>query len=73
MSNLSEIIECIRKEVEMCDHLQGFEIINSINGGTGSGLCSRLLTEINSEYKNITTKMFSVTPSPKFNDNILEF
>jgi tubulin beta len=73
MSNLSEIIDCIRNEVEMCDHLQGFEITNSINGGTGSGLGSRLWTEINSEYKNKPTKMFSVIPSPKFNDNILEF
>jgi tubulin epsilon len=38
------IFEMIRCEAEQCDSLQGFFLIHSLGGGTGSGLGSYLLT-----------------------------
>jgi len=42
---LEVAIDCIRHQVELCDSLPIFLLINSIGGGTGSGLGSRI-TEV---------------------------
>jgi tubulin epsilon len=39
-----QILEMIRYEAEQCDSLQGFFLMHSLGGGTGSGLGSYLLT-----------------------------
>ena len=38
--------EVVRKQVEQCDALQGFQLIHSLGGGTGSGLGSLLLSKL---------------------------
>lgn len=36
----------IRKQTEGCEALQGFQLIHSIGGGTGSGLGTLLLSKV---------------------------
>ena len=38
-----DIMEVVRCEAEACDSLQGFLLMHSLGGGTGSGLGSYLL------------------------------
>ena len=46
-AELSDAIqECLQKQAEACDALQGFQITHSLGGGTGSGLGSLLLSKI---------------------------
>lgn len=40
--------EAIRREVESCDCIQGFQICHSISGGNNSGLGTILLSKVNS-------------------------
>lgn len=39
----SQIMELVRAETEQCDSLQGFLLMHSLGGGTGSGLGTYLL------------------------------
>jgi tubulin beta len=43
---IDSIQEVVRKQVEPCDALQGFQIIQSLGGGTGAGLGSLLLSKM---------------------------
>lgn len=38
--------EIVRRQMETCDALQGFQLIHSLGGGTGSGLGTLLLSKI---------------------------
>ena len=40
------VTERVRKEAEGCDHLQGFQITQSLGGGTGSGMGTLLISKI---------------------------
>lgn len=62
---LDPVMEVIRKEVEPCDCLQGFQLIHSLGGGTGSGLGTLLLDMIRVEYPDRIIATHSVVPSPK--------
>ena len=35
---IDRVLDAVRIEVEACDCIQGFNVIHSIGGGTGSGL-----------------------------------
>eukprot|EP01018_Ginkgo_biloba_P028208 Gb_25399 [translate_table: standard] len=55
------ILEKIRHEVEPCESLQGFFMLHSLGGGTGSGLGSyvlELLHDVYPEIHRITTSVF---------------
>ena len=41
-----DIGEKVRKQVELCDSLQGFHLTHSLGGGTGSGLGTYILGEV---------------------------
>jgi len=72
-AQLAELVQdALRREIEACDCLQGFQITHSLGGGTGSGLGTLLLTKINEEYPDRITSTFSVYPSPKVSDTIVE-
>lgn len=47
------IQETVRRSVEECDSLHGFLIMHSAGGGTGSGLGSYILENLEDEYSNI--------------------
>ncbi len=46
-------METVRFEAENSDYLQGFQLLHSIGGGTGSGLGS-LIPETNSNIHSIS-------------------
>lgn len=66
------VLDMIRREAEGCDCLQGFQIVHSLGGGTGSGMGSLLLGKIREEYPERIICTFSVMPSPKVSDTVVE-
>ncbi|KAL5011492.1 hypothetical protein ScPMuIL_010043 [Solemya velum] len=61
-----------RKEAESCDCLQGFQLTHSLGGGTGSGLGTLIISKIREEYPDRIMNTFSVVPSPKVSDTVVE-
>lgn len=57
-----EIMDQIRKEVELCEALQGFQLMHSLGGGTGSGLGSNLIDKLSEDYSDKIMFNFSVLP-----------
>ena len=66
------VLDVLRKEAEGCDCLQGFQITHSLGGGTGSGMGSLLISKIREEYPDRIMNTFSVVPSPKVSDTVVE-
>lgn len=66
------VLDVVRKEAEGCDCLQGFQICHSLGGGTGSGMGTLLLSKIREEYPDRMMCTFSVVPSPKVSDTVVE-
>lgn len=66
------VLEAIRREAESCDCIQGFQITHSLGGGTGSGTGSLITSRIRDEYPDRVIGTFSVTPSPKVSDAVVE-
>ncbi|KAK3866285.1 hypothetical protein Pcinc_028191 [Petrolisthes cinctipes] len=69
---LPPVMDIIRREVENCDQLQGFQLAHSLGGGTGSGLGSLLVNRIREEFPDRIMASFSVVPSPKVSDTVVE-
>eukprot|EP01084_Bolivina_argentea_P270631 460222_1 len=69
---IDEIVDIIRRESESCDAPQGFQMLHSIGGGTGSGLGTLTLLKIRDLYPDIITTNFSIFPSPKVSDIVVE-
>ena len=69
---LEPIMDAIRREVENCDSMQGFQLCHSLGGGTGSGLGTLLLSKIKTDYHEKLMCTFSVVPSPIVSDTIVE-
>ncbi|KAJ3428062.1 tubulin beta-2 chain [Anaeramoeba flamelloides] len=55
---VDESLDVIRKEAEGCDCLQGFQVVHSLGGGTGSGMGTLLITRIKEEFPD---RMMSVS------------
>ncbi|XP_076042210.1 tubulin beta-1 chain-like [Oratosquilla oratoria] len=69
---VDSVLDCIRKECESCDCLQGFQLAHSLGGGTGSGMGTLLISKIREEYPDRIMNTFSVVPSPKVSDTVVE-
>ncbi|KAH8313391.1 hypothetical protein KR067_005166, partial [Drosophila pandora] len=69
---IDSILEVLRKESEGCDCLQGFQLAHSLGGGTGSGLGTLLISKIREEYPDRIMNSFSVVPSPKVSEVVVE-
>jgi tubulin beta len=69
---IDSILDVVRKEAEGCDCLQGFQICQSLGGGTGSGLGTLLLSKVREEFPDRMMCTFSVVPSPKVSDTVVE-
>jgi len=69
---IEQILEVVRREAEACDCLQGFQIAHSLGGGTGSGLGTLLLAKIREDYPDRMMSTFSVLPSPKVSNTVVE-
>jgi tubulin beta len=57
---VDSVLDSIRKETELCDCLQGFQLTHSLGGGFGSGIGTLILSKIREEY-----------PDRKFCSNLL--
>ncbi|XP_067005311.2 tubulin beta-1 chain isoform X2 [Anabrus simplex] len=66
------VLDVIRKECESCDCLQGFQLTHSLGGGTGSGLGTLLISKIREEFPDRIMNTYSVMPSPKVSDTVVE-
>jgi len=69
---VDQVLEVIRREAETCDCLQGFQLCHSLGGGTGSGLGTLLLSKIREEFPERLISAFSVLPSQKNTDTVVE-
>ena len=69
---VDSVLDVVRKESEGCDCLQGFQLTQSLGGGTGSGMGTLLLSKIREEYPDRVMATFSVVPSPKVSEVVVE-
>lgn len=69
---LESVLDVVRKEAEGCDCLQGFQLVHSLGGGTGSGMGTLLLANLTEEYPDRISVSYSIVPSPKVSDTVVE-
>ena len=69
---IDSVMDVVRKEAESCDCLQGFQVAHSLGGGTGSGMGTLLISKVREEYPDRMMMTFSVVPSPKVSDTVVE-
>ncbi|EGF82455.1 hypothetical protein BATDEDRAFT_32883 [Batrachochytrium dendrobatidis JAM81] len=69
---VESVLDIIRREADACDSLQGFQIVHSLGGGSGAGLGSLILSKIREEYPDRMICTYSVMPSPKVSDTVVE-
>ncbi|KAF5750876.1 Tubulin beta-8 chain -like protein [Tripterygium wilfordii] len=58
--------------VVCCSRFLGFQVCHSLGGGTGSGMGTLLISKIREEYPDRMMLTFSVFPSPKVSDTVVE-
>jgi len=66
---ISETWCVIFKSLFLC---AGFQVCHSLGGGTGSGMGTLLISKIREEYPDRMMLTFSVFPSPKVSDTVVE-
>ncbi|XP_045837171.1 tubulin beta-1 chain isoform X1 [Meles meles] len=66
------VLDAVRSASEACDCLQGFQLVHSLGGGTGSGMGTLLLGRIREDFPDRIVNAFSVLPSPKVSDTVVE-
>ena len=69
---IDSVMDAGRKEAEKTDTLQGFQVTQSLGGGTGSGMGTLLISKIREEYPDRMMLTYSVYPSPKVSDTVVE-
>lgn len=69
---IEEVLDVVRKEAENSDLLQGFQLCHSLGGGTGSGMGTLLISKIREEFPDRILSTYSVVPSPKVSDTVVE-
>lgn len=63
LSNQDEFLNMIDKEIDATENFEGFQLLHSVAGGTGSGLGSSLLEAISDRYPKKFLTTYSVFPS----------
>ena len=69
---IDSVLDVVRKEAEGCDCLQGFQLVHSLGGGTGAGMGTLLISKVREEYPDRVMMTFSIVPSPKVSDTVVE-
>jgi tubulin beta len=69
---MDECMDAVRRQIEMCHSPQGFQFFHSLGGGTGSGMGTLLLLKTRDAYPDRITCTYSVFPSPKVSDTVVE-
>ncbi|KAL3314552.1 hypothetical protein Ciccas_006825 [Cichlidogyrus casuarinus] len=65
-------MDIIRKCVETCEFAQGFQIMHAVGGGSGSGITSLLMDALREFYPDKVINTFSVIPSKKTSEIVVE-
>ena len=65
-------LDRIRQVAEKCEDLQGFQVMNSVGGGTGSGFGSHLYERLSADYNKKEKLGFIVYPSAKTQTAVTE-
>jgi len=65
-------LDSIRQHAEQCDRLQGFQMVHSLGGGTGSGMGCLVASRLKEEYPDCMIQSFPVFPSGKVSDIVVE-
>lgn len=63
LANQDIFLNMIDKEIDATDNFEGFQLLHSVAGGTGSGLGSSLLEAISDRYPKKFLSTYSVFPS----------
>jgi len=69
---IDSVMDTCRKEAEQTNCFQGFQVCHSIGGGTGSGMGTLLISKLCEEYPDRMIYTYSVIPSPKVSDTVVE-
>eukprot|EP00013_Stygamoeba_regulata_P026599 CAMPEP_0177645766 /NCGR_PEP_ID=MMETSP0447-20121125/9423_1 /TAXON_ID=0 /ORGANISM="Stygamoeba regulata, Strain BSH-02190019" /LENGTH=463 /DNA_ID=CAMNT_0019148269 /DNA_START=139 /DNA_END=1530 /DNA_ORIENTATION=- len=69
---VDSVLDVVRRQAEDCDVMQGFQLIHSLGGGTGSGMGTLILSKLREEYPDRMLSTFSILPSPKVSDTVVE-
>jgi tubulin beta len=69
---IDHVMDVLRREVERCDCLEGFQLTHSLSGGTGSGMGSLIMSRIKEEYQNKIMCAYSVAPARTISPRILD-
>ncbi|XP_034669923.1 probable tubulin beta chain CG32396 [Drosophila subobscura] len=69
---LQQVLENTRREVEAVDSLQGFQLLHSIGGGTGSGLTSLIMESLVEQYPDNLLCNYVTIPSPNMSQVVVE-
>ncbi|KAF8737130.1 hypothetical protein AX14_013408 [Amanita brunnescens Koide BX004] len=67
-----EVMEMIDREAEGSDSLEGFMLMHSIAGGTGSGLGSFVLERLNDKFPKKLIQTYSVFPNAQEGDVVVQ-
>ena len=62
----------MRSRTKQCDGLQGFLIIHSFGGGTGSGLTSLLMERLSEDYGKKEQVEFAIYSAPQVSTAVVE-
>ena len=66
-----EILDMIEREADGSDSLEGFVLLHSIAGGTGSGMGSYLLEKLNDRFPKKLIQTYSVFPNQQLNSDVV--
>lgn len=69
---LDQVLDNTRREVESVDSLQGFQLLHSIGGGTGSGLTSLIMEALVEQYPDNLLCNYVTIPSPNMSQVVVE-
>ncbi|ESO10597.1 hypothetical protein HELRODRAFT_186652 [Helobdella robusta] len=58
-----DLRDCVRRAVETCDCLQCFFMLHSMGGGTGSGLGTYILKQLEDDYQDVYRFVIPIFPS----------
>ena len=58
--------------MERCENFDGLQLLHSINGGTGSGFASNLLSRLSVDYPKKHKFTHTIVPSPKVGTSTVE-
>jgi len=58
--NKEEVLDMINRQLDSCDNCEGFQLLHSVAGGTGSGFGSLLLEELSDNYPKKLVQTYSV-------------